>query len=75
MQVFVTGATGYIGSRLLPALIRRGHHVSALTRPQSAHRLAPGCRAVVGDALDAASYAQAIDGADALIHLVGVPHP
>lgn len=75
MQVFVTGGTGYIGGRLLPALMRRGHQVSALTRPQSAHRLAPGCRAVVGDALDAASYAQAIDGADALVHLVGVAHP
>lgn len=75
MHVFVTGGTGYIGSRLIPLLIARGHHVTALTRPASAHRLPPGCRVIFGDALDASSYASAVHGADALVHLVGVPHP
>jgi len=75
MHVFVTGATGYIGSRLIPELVARGHRVSALARQASAPRLAPGCRIVVGDALDAASYASQIDAADALVHLVGVAHP
>lgn len=75
MHVFVTGATGYIGSRLIPELVARGHRVSALARQASVRRLAPGCRAVVGDALDAVSYASQIDAADALVHLVGVAHP
>ncbi len=75
MHVFVTGGTGYIGSRLIPELLARGHRVAALTRPRSAHRLAPGCRIVIGDALNAPSYAQQIDGADTLVHLVGVAHP
>ena len=66
MQVFVTGGTGYIGSRLIPALIGRGHRVAALARRESAQRLASGCRVVIGDALDGSSYAPAIDGADAL---------
>ena len=75
MRVFVTGGTGYIGSRLIPALIGRGHRVAALARRESAQRLASGCRVVIGDALDGSSYAPAIDGADVLVHLVGVAHP
>jgi nucleoside-diphosphate-sugar epimerase len=55
-HVFITGGTGYIGSRLIPRLLARGHSVSALVRPQSQGRLAAGCEAVPGDALDAASY-------------------
>ena len=75
MHVFVTGGTGYIGSHLIPELLARGHRVTALTRQESANRLAPGCRIVVGDALNAASYVQQIEGADVLVHLVGVAHP
>ncbi len=75
MHVFVTGGTGYVGTGLIPALLARGHHVTALTRPRSAHRLPRGCRVVIGDALDASSYASEVSGADALVHLVGVAHP
>ena len=34
-RVFVTGGTGYIGSRLIPILAQRGHEVMALVRPGS----------------------------------------
>ncbi len=51
--VFVTGGTGYMGSRLLPALLARGHRVRALARPGSARRLPPDLEIVLGDALDA----------------------
>ncbi|HEY8101807.1 MAG TPA: NAD(P)H-binding protein [Burkholderiaceae bacterium] len=74
-NVFITGATGYLGRSLITALLARGHQVRGLVRAGSEHKLPPGCKAVVGDALDAASYVQAIAPADTLIHLVGVPHP
>jgi uncharacterized protein YbjT (DUF2867 family) len=73
--VFITGGTGYVGQRLAAALLARGHHVRVLSRPQSVTRIAPGAQAVIGDALDAASYAAALTKDDTLVHLVGTPHP
>jgi uncharacterized protein YbjT (DUF2867 family) len=35
MKILLTGATGYIGKRLLPVLIERGHEVFACTRDKS----------------------------------------
>ena len=74
-EVFVTGATGHVGSALCRALVARGHSVNALVRPASAVLLARDCLAVLGDALDASSYAEAIAPADTLVHLVGTPKP
>ena len=74
-HVFVTGATGYLGGALLGALAARGHTVRALVRPGSERRLPSGVPYVLGDALDAASYASGVAPADTLVHLVGVPHP
>lgn len=74
-EVFVTGGTGYIGSRLIDALAARGHRVRALARPASVARLPAGCRPVPGDALDAASFVADVPPADTFVQLVGVPHP
>lgn len=74
-NVFITGGTGYIGRRLIPALLAHGHHVSALARPGRQATLPLRCHAVVGDALDAESFRHKLDGADTLVHLVGVAHP
>jgi nucleoside-diphosphate-sugar epimerase len=75
MNVLITGGTGYIGTRLIPALIGREHSVRALVRPQSAARLPARAIAVRGNALDAASVAAALNPDDTLVHLVGTPHP
>ena len=45
-HVFVTGGTGYVGSRLIPRLIERGHRVRALARPSSLGRLPAGCEEI-----------------------------
>ena len=74
-RVFVTGATGYIASALIPALIARGHGVRALVRRGSWRALHAGALAIHGNALDAASYRDAIRPADTFVHLVGTPHP
>ena len=74
-RVFVTGGTGYIGSRLIPLLLQRGHAVTALVRPASAHKLPTGCDLVVGEALRQGAYVDALCGVDTLVHLIGVAHP
>jgi uncharacterized protein YbjT (DUF2867 family) len=74
-DVLVTGGTGYVGTRLIAALVARGHRVRALARPVSAARIPHGAVAVVGDALDGASVAAALRDGDVLVHLVGTPHP
>jgi uncharacterized protein YbjT (DUF2867 family) len=73
--VFITGGTGYMGQKLISRLLERGHTVRALVRPGSEGKLPPGCAAVLGNALDGASYAGKIAPADTFIQLVGVAHP
>jgi uncharacterized protein YbjT (DUF2867 family) len=74
-DVFVTGGTGYIGTRLIPRLLSRGHRVRALARSGSVGRVPSGAAVVVGDALDPDSFASALRATDTLVHLVGTPHP
>src|SRR5687768_6498876 len=74
-DVFVTGATGYLGRALVPALLTRGHRVQALVRPGSESKLPAGTQCIAGDALDAASYRDQIAPADTFVHLVGTPRP
>ena len=74
-RVFVAGGTGYVGSRLIPALIARGHSVRALARASSAARLPPDCEAVIGNALDDSSFADRVRPCDTFVQLIGVSHP
>ena len=74
-QVFVTGGTGYMGRSLIPELMERGHQVRALVRQGSEGKLPPGCSLVMGDALDAESYAARVLPADTFVQLVGYPKP
>jgi uncharacterized protein YbjT (DUF2867 family) len=74
-SVFLAGGTGYIGQRLIPRLLERGHELRALVRPGSEKKLPQGCTAVMGNALDGTSYAQNISPADTFVQLVGVAHP
>jgi nucleoside-diphosphate-sugar epimerase len=75
MQVFVTGGTGHMGSRLISMLLERGHGVTALARQRSERKLPSGCVPVLGNALDGDSYVQSIGACDTFVQLVGVAHP
>lgn len=70
MRIFLTGATGYVGSAVLDALLRGGHQVTALVRDrEKAERLSrPGVQPIIGDLSKPASYAAAAEGADGIIH-------
>jgi nucleoside-diphosphate-sugar epimerase len=70
MRIFLTGATGYIGSAVVDALLRASHHVTALVRtPQAADALAArGVVPVLGDLKNETSYRSAAAGFDAYIH-------
>src|ERR1019366_9273689 len=74
-KIFITGGTGYMGRRLIPLLVRRGHNVRALVRPGSERKLPPDCTPVVGNVLDQATFVDQIQPADTFVQLVGVPHP
>ncbi|HZD87578.1 MAG TPA: SDR family oxidoreductase [Gaiellaceae bacterium] len=72
--VLVTGATGYVGGRLLPALLARGEHVRCLARRPEAIASRPDLEVAAGDALDAAAVRRALEGigvAYYLIHAMG----
>ena len=73
--MFITGGTGYVGSRLISKLIARGHAVRALVRQESVHKLPAGCEAVIGTPFDADSFIDRVAPADTFVQLVGTPHP
>jgi nucleoside-diphosphate-sugar epimerase len=72
MRIFVAGATGAVGTCLVPRLVRAGHAVTALTRtPAKAGFLQElGAEPAVADALDAKSIHAAIEAArpDVIVH-------
>jgi nucleoside-diphosphate-sugar epimerase len=69
MKVLVTGATGFLGSHLVAALVRRGDTVRVLCRTTSnTDRLPSGVEIVYGDLRNEDGLAAAIDGVDVVYH-------
>ena len=66
MKILVTGATGYVGGRLVPRLLERGHEVVCFAREPAhlAGRGWEGVRVVRGDALETGSFLPAMEGVD-----------
>lgn len=70
MRVLLTGGSGYVGSAVLDALVRGGHHVDALVRNSegAASVQARGGHPVLGDLSNRASWSDAAAAADGCIH-------
>jgi uncharacterized protein YbjT (DUF2867 family) len=74
--ILLTGATGYVGGRLLRALLDRGERVRCLARRPEAVPKAERLEIVAGDVLDRTSVRTALAGVDVayyLIHAMGSP--
>jgi nucleoside-diphosphate-sugar epimerase len=70
MHIFLTGATGYIGSAVLDAMIKGGHRVTAIARdPEKAEKLlAKGATPVVAETGLPKLYVPLVKQADAVVH-------
>jgi uncharacterized protein YbjT (DUF2867 family) len=74
-SVLITGATGYMGSRLAGRLVARGHRVSGIARETSRRKLPPGCEPIIANVLDAETWKRHVRPDQTIVHLVGTPHP
>ncbi len=74
MRVFVTGGTGFVGSHAVEALLAANHEVIALVRPTSntSHLEELGVTLATGHLGDAAGFRDALEGADAVVHIAGL---
>ena len=72
MKILVTGATGYVGGRLVPLLLKGDHEIRTTTSDPDREQPWWGDRVetVVMDALDPAQVASACDGMDAVYYLI-----
>lgn len=67
-EILVTGATGFVGKRLVAALVEEGHRVRAMTRRPGRYA-GPG-EAVRGDVQDPGSLAEPLEGVEVAYYLV-----
>lgn len=73
-NIFVTGATGFIGKNLIPELLQNNYSVTALVRTRSDFSFLKqlGIKVVIGDILEPSFYSSALSGATYAINLAGV---
>ena len=74
MRVLVTGGTGFVGSQLVAALVRRGAAVRVLHRPSSSLLTLDGLPVehALGDILDPQAVAEAVAGCDVVFHVAAL---
>ena len=74
MKVAITGATGFVGSRLVERLQSQSHQPMILTRnPSAAKRAFPNLEIVEYTPTESGSWQKAIAGCDAVVNLAGEP--
>lgn len=77
MKVVITGATGFVGSRLVERLLSEGHHVLVLTRnlaaAQKKFSQSPNLEIAAYTPTDSGSWQEVISGCDGVVNLAGEP--
>jgi uncharacterized protein len=72
MKITITGASGLIGRRLMKSLVGEGHSLHVLSR-HAGTNVPAGVRVSAWDPMKGEAPAEALEGADAVIHLAGEP--
>lgn len=74
MKILITGATGFIGIRLIDALLAGGHEIFALCRnlEKAKAKLPDNCHIIIGDITDKKSLSGCCEGIDMVYQLVGL---
>ena len=74
MKILVTGGTGFVGSNLVAALVKRGDTVRVLRRASSSLTALDGLQIehIIGDILDADAVARAVEGCDIVFHVAAL---
>lgn len=77
-QLVILGGTGFVGSHLVPRLAADGHRIVLLSRNREQHRelgVLPQVRVRSADVYDDNVLRRELDGADAVINLIGILNP
>ncbi len=69
-RILVTGASGYIGGRLIPELLARGYKVRAMVRTSGYDTLWPAAEIAIADALNTSELRSAFSGIDTAYYLI-----
>ncbi|NOR20213.1 MAG: NAD(P)H-binding protein, partial [Xanthomonadales bacterium] len=71
--IFVTGASGFIGRRLVEKLLQQGHHVQAMVRPENGidARMPKGCEQISVNITDVEKLSGVIAGSSAVLYCAG----
>ncbi len=73
MDIAVIGATGFVGSHLVPHLAQQGHRVRAVSRSGRRLDWPETVEAMAGDVETGAGLDEVLRGAEAIVHLVAIP--
>jgi uncharacterized protein YbjT (DUF2867 family) len=74
-EIFITGGTGYMGTRLITLLLAKGYAIKALVRKGSEKKIPTDCKYIIADPFEPTEFENQISPGSVFIQLLGVSHP